>query len=116
MAVIAVNVGPKRVMLTAYCPDDALGIAACDYVLAKVKDVIGTGVSVTELRAYLTEQDAEWEKVFKMMDDGWEMPTNRPFTVDPRNIACELQIVEHMIHELTLQGRSPSDYALNRQR
>ena len=30
MPVVSINIGPKRVHLTAYCPDDELGLLALD--------------------------------------------------------------------------------------
>lgn len=112
MAVVTVNIGTKRVALTAYCPDDALGLAACDYVLERVKDVLGVGVSPQAFREYLIAKNPEWAEVFKMIDDGWQLPLNPPWSVDPRNIRCELRIIEHLYRELIEQGRSPNEYAL----
>jgi hypothetical protein len=53
MAVITVNIGRKRVALTAYCPDDALGLAACEFVLARVAELFAELVREDEVRAYL---------------------------------------------------------------
>lgn len=42
MPVVSINIGPKRVHLTAYCPADELGLLACDYVLQS-RSRAGTG-------------------------------------------------------------------------
>ncbi len=99
MAVITVNVGPKRVALTAYCPDDALGLAACEFVLAKVAGLFAEPVSEEALRAYLVQQDPEWAIVFEMMDQGWRLPKNPPYPVSPSNVRNELRIVRHLMSE-----------------
>jgi hypothetical protein len=99
MAVITVNVGPKRVALTAYCPDDALGLAACDFVLAKVAELFAEPVSEEALRAYLIEKDPEYADLFRLLDEGWRLPKNPPFPVNPSNVEAELRIVRHLMRE-----------------
>jgi hypothetical protein len=99
MTVITVNVGPKRVALTAYCPDDALGLAACEFVLAKVAELFTEPVSEQALRTYLVEQDPEWAVVFEMMDQGWRLPKSPSYPVSPSNVKNELRIVRHLMRE-----------------
>ncbi len=99
MAVITVGVGPKRVALTAYCPDDELGLAACDYVLARVAEQFAESVSEAQLRAYLIEKDAEYAELFQLLDDGWRLPKNPAFPVDPSNVKSELRIIQHLMRE-----------------
>ena len=99
MSVIFLNVGSKRVALTAHCPDDALGLAACDFVLAKVAKLFAGGVAEPELRSFLIGFDPEWAEVFRMMDGGWRLPKNPPHAVSPTNVKRELRIVRHLMRE-----------------
>jgi hypothetical protein len=105
MSVVSINVGPKRVRLTAYCPDDALGIAACEYLLQRVAEVFKDGVDETALRAALIEKDAEWAEVFRMLDAGFRFERNDSLPVSPSNVGAELHIVETIRRELERQRR-----------
>ncbi len=104
MAVITVNIGPKRVALTAYCPDDELGLAACDFVLAKVVEQFAEPISDPEFREFLIRRDPGWTEVFRKMDDGWRLPKSKPFPVSPGNIKSELRIIRHLMKEQREQG------------
>lgn len=111
MAVITVNVGPKRVALTAYCPDDALGIAACEYVLARVAEIFRGGVTNAVFRAWLIQRDPEWAEVLAYLDAGGKLPKNPPWCVDPSNVAAERRIIVHLMRELAEQrGSNASGY------
>lgn len=99
MAVITVGVGPKRVALTAYCPDDELGLAACEYVLARVAEMFAQPVSREQFRAYLIKKDPEYTELFRLLDAGWRLPKSAPFPVDPRNVKSELRIIQHLMRE-----------------
>jgi len=98
MPVVSINIGPKRVHLTAYCPDDELGLLACDYVLARVAELIdGTGEA--ELRRWLIDRDPEIAELFAKLDAGWKLPKNGDFTVDPSNVPTEARIIRHLLRE-----------------
>lgn len=105
MAVITVNIGPKRVALTAYCPDDELGLAACDYVLNKVRDMVQDGVSEEELWKYLMEKDDKWKFIKTALDNGWELRKNPPLSINPSNHGAEMRIVDYLRQEQYLQRR-----------
>ncbi|MEP0848067.1 MAG: hypothetical protein HRF50_14755 [Phycisphaerae bacterium] len=118
MSVVSINVGPKRVHLTAYCPDDELGLLACDYVLARAAELLD-GTSETELRRWLIERDPEIAELFAMLDAGWKLPKAGDFTVDPSNAPAEARMIRHLLrgrieqcagrptHELAMDNPGP---------
>jgi hypothetical protein len=92
------NVGPKRVHLTAYCPDDELGLLACDYVLTRAAELLD-GTSEAELRRWLIERDPAIAELFARLDAGWKLPKTGDFTVDPSNAPAEARIIRHLLRE-----------------
>ncbi|MCK4340143.1 MAG: hypothetical protein KAY37_00280 [Phycisphaerae bacterium] len=98
MPVISINIGPKRVHLTAYCPDDELGLLACDYVLARAAELLD-GTHENNLWAYLIEKDEGYAELKRLIDAGWRLPKNGDDTVDPRNIKAETRIIRHLLRE-----------------
>jgi len=98
MPVISINVGPKRVHVTAYCPDDELGLLACDYVLARAAELLN-GTSEAELRRWLIERDPAIASLFAKLDAGWKLPKNGDLTVDPSNAPAEARIIRHLLRE-----------------
>lgn len=98
MPVVSINIGPKRVHLTAYCPDDELGLLACDYVLARAAELLdGTGEA--DLQRWLIERDPAIAELFAKLDAGWKLPKSGEFTVDPRNAPAEARIIRHLLRE-----------------
>jgi len=114
MPVISINVGPKRVHLTAYCPDDELGLLACDYVLARAA-VLLSGTTEAELRRWLIERDPAIAELFAKLDAGWSLPKIGDFTVDPSNAPAEARIIRHLLRERIEQcaGRPAHELAMN---
>lgn len=110
MPVISINVGPKRVHLTAHCPDDELGLLACDYVLARAAELLD-GTNEAELRRWLIERDPAIAELFARLDAGWRLPKSDDFTVDPTNAPTEARIVRHLLRERLEQcaGRPAQD-------
>jgi hypothetical protein len=98
MPVISINVGPKRVHVTAYCPDDALGLLACEYVLGRAAEVLD-GTSEQDLRAWLVARDPEVADLFAKLDAGWKLPKGDERSVDPSNTMAESRIVRHLLRE-----------------
>lgn len=98
MPVVSINVGPKRVHLTAYCPDDELGLLACDFVLARAAELLD-GTNEADLRRWLIERDPEIAGLFAKLDTGWRLPKGGDFTVDPSNASAEARIIRHLIRE-----------------
>lgn len=98
MPVVSINIGPKRVHLTAYCPDDELGLLACDYVLARVAELLN-GTTESDLRRWLAERDPAIAELFAKLDAGWRLPKNADLTVDPTNVSAEARIVRHLLRE-----------------
>jgi len=98
MPVVSINVGPKRVHLTAYCPDDEVGLLACDFVLARAAELLD-GVSESDLRRWLIERDPGIAGLFAKLDTGWRLPKNGAFTVDPSNAPAEARIIRHLLRE-----------------
>ena len=98
MPVVSINIGPKRVHLTAYCPDDELGLLACDFVLARAAELLD-GTSDKDLRRCLIERDPKIAGLFAKIDAGWKLPRNGEFTVDPSNAPAEARIIRHLLRE-----------------
>jgi len=98
MPVVSLNVGPKRVHLTAYCPDDELGLVACEYALGRAAELLH-GTTEAELRKWLIERDPAIAALFAKLDAGWKLPKNGDLTVDPSNAPAEARIVRHLIRE-----------------
>ena len=98
MAVLSISVGPKRVHLTAYCPDDALGLLACDYVLSRAAELLD-GTSEEALRRWLINRDPEVAELFDKLDAGWRLPKGDDYAIDPSNAEEELRIVRHLMRE-----------------
>ena len=98
MPVVSINVGPKRVHLTAYCPDDELGLLACDYVLARAAEMLDS-TSEADLRRWLIERDPAIAELFDKLDSGWRLPKNGEHTVDPSNAPAEARIIRHLLRE-----------------
>jgi hypothetical protein len=111
MPVISINVGPKRVHLTAYCPDDELGLLACDFVLARAAELLD-GTSDEDLRRWLIGRDPAIAELFAKLDAGWKLPRNGEFTVDPSNAPAEARIIRHLLRERIEQcaGRPPAAF------
>jgi hypothetical protein len=114
MPVISIDVGPKRVHMTAYCPDDELGLLACDYVLARAAEVLD-GTSEAELRRWLIERDPAIADLFARLDAGWKLPKTGDFTVDPSNAPAEARIIRHLLRERIEQcaGRPAHELAMD---
>lgn len=114
MPVVSINVGPKRVHLTAYCPDDELGLLACDYVLARAVELLN-GTTEAELRQWLIERDPAIAALFAKLDAGWRLPKLDDFTVDPSNAPVEARIIRHLLRERIEQcaGRLAHDLAMD---
>ncbi len=112
MPVVSINVGPKRVHLTAYCPHDALGLLACDFVLARAAELLD-GTSETELRRWLIERDPAIGDLFARLDAGWKLPKTGDFTVDPSNAPAEARIIRHLLRERLEQcaGQPTGEFA-----
>ena len=98
MPVVSINIGPKRVHLTAYCPDDELGLLACDFLLARASELL-EGTSEADLRRWLIERDAAIAELLAKIDAGWKLPKNGEFTVDPSNAPVEARIIRHLLRE-----------------
>lgn len=104
MPVVSIAVGPKRVHLTAYCPDDELGLLACDYVLARAEELLN-GTPEAEMRKWLMERYPDTEALFRLLDAGWRLPKGDPQAIDPSNAQAETRIVRHLLRERAEQGR-----------
>lgn len=98
-------IGTKRVIVTAYCPDDDLGLAACEYALGRIQEQFARPVSPEAFRAWLIEQQPAWAGVFRCLDAGGTLASYPEGSVDPTNMASELHIVEHLRREAAWQRR-----------
>ena len=98
MPVVSINIGPKRVHLTAYCPDDELGLPACEYVCHRAAELLD-GTTAGELWSWLIARDPEYAELKRLLDAGWRLPKNGDYAVDPRNVLPELRIIRHLLRE-----------------
>jgi hypothetical protein len=112
MAVLAVNVGRYRVLVTACCSRDDLGLIHAIYLLEKLRAL--PPISDEEVRTFLVGRDPQWGKVFQLLDAGFELPKHPERAVDPRNAVGELPIIEFLIQEKIAKGRSPHALAAKR--
>lgn len=103
MPVISVNIGERRVHLTAYCPMDALGLLACDFVLAIAQQVCDN-TTPAQLRLWIESNVPDGKKLYQMIEAGWTLPPGDPFSVDPKNAVPELRIITHLKRELAAQN------------
>lgn len=104
MGVVSVNVGPKRVWLTAYCPDDALGVAACEFLLGRVSELLGDTPD-GEFRRWLIERDEGWAEALRLLDAGFDIDRTEALPVSPGNVKAEMRIIEAIRGELAAQRR-----------
>ncbi len=98
MPVVSINIGPKRVHLTAYCPDDELGLLACEFVCRRAAELLD-GTTADELWSWLIARDPGYAELKRLLDAGWRLPKNGDYTVDPKNVLPELRIIRHLIRE-----------------
>lgn len=105
MAVISVNIGERRVQVTARCPTDDLGLLACTYVLLRVEELLGMGVTSAEMRDYLVARLPACAAVFDHLAAGGMLPQYPAGTIDPLNAEAELHILQHLQREAGWQRR-----------
>ena len=101
MAVTHVNIGDRRIHMTAYNPHDAKSLLFCEFVLGRVKELLD-GVSEQEARDWLIahvaneDERAGLRKLFEMLDGGFTLPRGAPYAVDPKDVRNELHIIEKL--------------------
>lgn len=105
MAVRKIAVGRKLIAVSTYCPDDVLGLAACEYLIERIIAALPVSVPETELRAWLIERDARWTEIFEQLDRDESLPKFPPWAINPSNAAAEIDIARTMRVE-EMQKRS----------
>jgi hypothetical protein len=95
-----INVGPDRIMLTAYNPRSVLTMAKCVFALLKITEEMGE-IPEEEFRAWLRDEAPE---VAARLEAGWEPEMGDELTVDPRNAAQEARIVAFLEAEVRQQA------------
>lgn len=106
MSVQTVNIGPKRVALTAYCPDDPIGLLAAEYVVRRAAELLAD-VDYNALKAWALDAFPEptTAALFAVYERGEALPRNPPWTVDPCNAKAELRIIDFLQREMMEQRR-----------
>lgn len=99
MSVRTINVGPKRVAVTAYCPDDTLGLLACELVLDRLEKLFEKPLTMETFKKCLIELDPEHAELFRMLDEGYVLPKASRFPVSPGNVREELRCIRHLVRE-----------------
>lgn len=105
MAVIGVDIGERRIWLTAYNPADALSLLYCELALAIAREALD-GMTAASARAWLEEHVPDTRELFALLDQGWELPREVPigeFPVSPQDAAYELPIVTQLVREWRAQ-------------
>lgn len=104
MGVVSIGIGRKRVHLTAFCPDDALGLLACEFVLGRVRELLDQ-TSEEEMESWLVEQNPDLKSFFDKLREGWQLPKGSPLAIDPKNATAEARIVGYLQRERLQQCR-----------
>ena len=100
-----VNVGAKRVWVTAYNPADALSLLYCRFVLGRLRELLAD-TTAEEVHAWLRKNVEGVGPYLDKIDDGWKPDREVPigeFPLTPGNEAMELRIVEWLKNEARLQ-------------
>jgi hypothetical protein len=107
MPVVTINVGPKRVCLTAYCPDDLVGALACEFVLGRCLEML-SGTTEEDMRRWLVWKQPDLAGLFAKLDAGMPLSFDNSLTIDPTNADAEYRIVKYLMRERMAQcaGRS----------
>ena len=99
MAAMTLNIGRKKVAVTAYCLDDIYGLGCCEYALQRIEAMFERPVPEVEVRAWLLAKDPCWADVFAQLDAGQPLPKNPAFAVDPSNVQGDVACAMHMRQE-----------------
>ena len=100
-----VNVGQRRIMVTAYNPTDALSLLYCRYLLERIATVVGD-VTEEEVHAWLRANVPGASELLDMIEEGWELEREVPkgeFPVTPGQEKAELRIIGWLKREAKLQ-------------
>ena len=106
MPVVSLDVGKYRLHFTAYNPRDHLSLLYCEYALGRLREALA-GVSDADVRGWLEEHRPDTRELFRLLDEGRELPPLTPigqYPVDPRNAEQELRIITHLRKERIAQG------------
>lgn len=93
-----VDVGPKRIWVTAYNPSDALADAYCVAVAHLAAERLA-GISVTDVHAWLRRNAPEFAGVLEHVEAGGELPRETPageYPVTPGLERLQLPIIAEL--------------------
>jgi hypothetical protein len=98
MPIADVNIGTKRIWLTAYNPSDALAQAYCAFAVARAAAVLRE-VPLAEVHAWIREQLPGLAAVVDAADAGDPIPRDVPvgsYPLTPGQERFELPIAAHL--------------------
>jgi hypothetical protein len=98
MPIADVNIGTKRIWLTAYNPSDALARAYCAFAVARAAKTL-RDVPLDEVHAWIREHLPELAGVIDAAEAGQEIPRDVPagsYPLTPGQEQFELPIASHL--------------------
>lgn len=98
MPIADVNIGTKRIWLTAYNPSDALAQAYCAFAVAKAAEVL-RDMPLAEAHAWIRKRLPELASVVDAIETGEEIPRDvhvGSYPLTPGQEGFELPIVAHL--------------------
>jgi len=98
MPIADVNIGTKRIWLTAYNPSDALSQAYCAFAVARAAETMRE-VPLAEVHAWIRKRLPELATIVDAADTGQEIPRDVPvgsYPLTPGQEMFELPIAAHL--------------------
>jgi hypothetical protein len=98
MPIADVNIGTKRIWLTAYNPSDALAQAYCAFAVARAAEAL-RDVPLTEVHAWIRQKLPDLAGVIDAVEAGQEIPRDVPvgsYPLTPGQEVFELPIAAHL--------------------
>jgi len=98
MSIADVNIGTKRIWLTAYNPSDALSQAYCAFAVARAAEAL-RDVPLAEVHAWIRKRLPELAGVVDSVEAGEAIPRDVPvgsYPLTPGQEVFELPIAAHL--------------------
>lgn len=99
MPIADVNIGTKRIWLTAYNPSDVLAQAYCAFAVARAAEAV-RHVPLAEVHAWIRERLPELAGIVDAAEAGDAIPSDVPpgnYPLTPGQEVFELPIAAHLL-------------------
>jgi hypothetical protein len=99
MAIRSINVGDKRIHICAYNPSDRLALLYCEFVAARVAELLGPTISQAEAHAWLRQHRPQSAALLTAAEAGIPLPREVPigqFPIDPTEAGPQAEIAAHL--------------------